>query len=79
MEQNNLADAILRCAGSGIGPGQLERRKHLTNEDAINLADWLQWESSINVWRSIYLTPASSNVDPTVLAGRNPINPPDLN
>jgi hypothetical protein len=55
MEQTNLAAAILRCAGSGSVKAQLEPGEHLTNEDAINLADWLQCEPPLNAWRRIYL------------------------
>jgi hypothetical protein len=55
MEQTNLAAAILRCASSGPVKAQLEPGGYLTNEDAINLADWLQCEPPLNAWRRIYL------------------------
>ncbi len=55
MEQINLAAAILRWASPGAVKAQLEPGEHLTNEEAINLADWLQCESPINEWRRIYL------------------------
>jgi hypothetical protein len=70
MEQNNLAAAIVRCFGSQVVPGQLERSERLTNEEAISLADWLQRESSINLWRSIDLTQASSELEPAAVNGR---------
>jgi hypothetical protein len=59
MEQTNLAAAILRCATSGPAQGQPEQGKrrsngeHLSNEDAIRLADWLRCEPSINLWRRL--------------------------
>jgi hypothetical protein len=53
MERTNLAAAILRCADSEVVTGKLERHEHLTHEDAINLADWLQRDSPINAWRAI--------------------------
>jgi hypothetical protein len=65
MEQTNLAAAILRCAGSGLVRERLEKVGDLTNEEAVNLADWLRCESSIKAWRGIYLTPATTRVDPT--------------
>jgi hypothetical protein len=58
MEQTNLAAAILRCVVSGPVEGRLGESERLTNEDAINLADWLQSKSSISAWRNIYLTQA---------------------
>jgi hypothetical protein len=59
MEQTNLAAEILRCADSRISTRKPEGLTELTHESAIDLADWLQRESSINAWRSIRLTPAS--------------------
>jgi hypothetical protein len=64
MERNNLAAEILRWANSGVLPGQLERVEQLSHQDAINLADWLQGESPLNAWRTIYLTAASPEVEP---------------
>jgi hypothetical protein len=71
MEQTNLAAAILRCASSGPVKAQLEPGGHLTNEDAINLADWLQCEPSLNAWRRIYLIEA-----PDFLSERDRIHRP---
>jgi len=68
MEQTNLAAAILQWTGSSLVRGRLEENEHLTNEEAINLADWLQAESSMNTWRSIYLTPASTRIEATAKA-----------
>jgi hypothetical protein len=65
MEQTNLAAAILRCASSGPIQQQPERGahlingEHLTNEEAIRLADWLRCEPSINAWRRIYVSQTS--------------------
>jgi hypothetical protein len=68
QEQTNLAAAILRCVGSGLVQEQSEEGEHLTNEEAINLADWLRSGSSINAWRSISLTPAPTAVESTAKA-----------
>jgi hypothetical protein len=62
MEQTNLAAAILRCASSGLVKTQLERGGHLTNEEALNLADWLQCEPPLNAWRRIYLMQISDSL-----------------
>jgi hypothetical protein len=51
MEQTNLAAAILQCAGAR----QVERCDRLTNEEAIKLVDWLQYESPMSAWRNISL------------------------
>jgi hypothetical protein len=58
MEQTNLAAAILRFASSEPVKALLEPGGRLTNEDAINLADWLQCEPPLNAWRRIYLIKA---------------------
>jgi hypothetical protein len=57
MEQSNLAAAILHCAGSCTNK---QPRNQLTNEEAISLADWLRFESSISAWRHISLPLADS-------------------
>ncbi len=62
MEQTNLAAAILRCSSSRLIKAQLERDGHLTNEDALSLADWLRCESPLNVWRRIYLIQISDSL-----------------
>ena len=54
MNDTNLAAAILRLTASSDPEGS-EAPEYLTNEDAINLADWLQSESPMNIWRSIAL------------------------
>ena len=70
MELKNLAAAILRCFGSDAAPTEPDTAEGLTNEETINLADWLQRESSINAWRSIQLNPLSSDTQPsTPLSG----------
>jgi hypothetical protein len=74
MEQTNLAAAILRCVSSGPVHAQLEQGEHLTNETAINLADWLRCEPPINAWRRLYLTQTSDSLregDQTPLPGEN--------
>jgi hypothetical protein len=63
IERTNLAAAIRRLARLGLVSGQFEQNGQLTNEQAINLADWLQRESSIIAWRSIFSTPVSFAVD----------------
>jgi hypothetical protein len=72
MDQDNLAAAILRYFGSQVVCGQLESLERLTNEEAINLADWLRRESSIDTWRSIHLTQSSAvGESSTRASGRN--------
>ena len=66
MEQDNLAAAILKCFGLQEDLRQSNPYEHLTNEETINLADWLQRESSINAWRSIQLAEAAGDVEPTI-------------
>jgi hypothetical protein len=58
MEQTNLAAEILRCADSRSSPRKAEGHYELTHESVLDLADWLQRESSINAWRSICVAPA---------------------
>jgi hypothetical protein len=67
MERTNLAAAIVRCAGSGVLTGEPERSEYLTHEDAINLANWLQYESPINAWRGISLKRTCPAPDPQSL------------
>jgi len=68
MENTNLTAAIVQCASFGLIQGRLEEAEHLTIEGAINLADWLHCESSMNAWRRIHLTPAAADVEPAAKA-----------
>lgn len=74
MELKNLAAAILQCFGSYADPREPDTSEGLTNEETINLADWLQRESSINAWRSIQLAQLSSESRPLTSAS-GPISP----
>ena len=56
MEQINLAAAIVKFAGWEIaGTAGNQDDERLTNEQAINLVDWLQSGPSLNIWRQIEL------------------------
>ncbi|GEM_PF-2268628 len=64
MEFHNLAAAIRRWCELQHRAEPETQFTHLTNEEAINLAEWLSRESPISVWRSIPLA-APQNDDPS--------------
>ena len=56
MEHRNLAAAIVKFAGWEMARDQNgDHDERLTNEQAINLVDWLQSGPSLNSWRNIQL------------------------
>ena len=71
MEHTNLAAAILLWADSRISPSAPEGHNEFSHESAIDLANWLQRESSMNTWRNIYLAPAYED-QPTAPADESP-------
>jgi hypothetical protein len=60
MEQINLAAAIVKFAGWEVaGSAGNQDDERITNEQAINLVDWLQSGPSLNIWRQIDLMPSA--------------------
>jgi hypothetical protein len=56
MENINLAAAIVKFAGWEVADtAGNQDDERLTNEQAINLVDWLQSGPSLNIWRQIDL------------------------
>src|SRR5207237_582977 len=59
MEHKNLAAAIVKFAGWEMAATACDQHgdyyERLTNEQAINLVDWLQSGPSLNTWRNIQL------------------------
>jgi len=64
MEQTNLAAAILRIVRRRLDDQQTEANETLSDEEAIELAGWLQSEPSLSSWRQIYVNSNSARAKP---------------
>jgi hypothetical protein len=69
MDETNLAAAILGFAKQRLAERDYDNTDHesLTGEEAIELAAWLQAQSSLNTWRHIQLSPNSDDLNPIIV------------